>query len=241
MGYAKWVCAVLGWLLFRNPIGAVLGFIVGSGIDGFGSKQRQSLQATQVGNSSFMLSLLALSAAVMRVDGALKKVELDYVKKFFVRNFGVEVTKEALLLLRDILSKPINIQSVSVQARDRIDYSSRLQLLHYLFGIAAADGVVHSSEIQLIAQVAAYMSISAADYASIKAMFVVETDSAYKVLEVESSASDEEVKKAYRLMAIKYHPDKVAHLGADFQKAANEKFKKVGEAYEKIKKQRGFS
>ena len=240
MGYAKWVGAILGFIIF-NFVGAIIGFLIGSLVDASNTNGQGNAQASHVGNNGFMMSLLSLSAAVMRVDGALKRSELDYVKRFFVHNFGVEVTKQAMLILRDILKKPINVQAISIQTRDRIDYSSRLQLLHYLFGVAAADGEMHSSEIRIVAQIASYLSISNADYTSIKAMFVAETDSAYKVLEIEPSATDEEVKKAYRQMAIKYHPDKVAHLGEEFQKAANEKFKKVTEAYEKIKKQRGFS
>lgn len=240
MGYAKWIGALIGFLVFSFA-GAIMGFLLGALIDSANTNPQQSSQASQVSNSNFMISLLSLSAAVMRVDGNLKRSELDYVKQFFIRNFGVEVTKKSMLILRDILNNPINIQSVSIQTRERMDYSSRLQLLHYLFGVAGADGAIQDSEIRLIAQIASYLSISNADYTSIKAMFVVETDSAYKVLEIDPSASNEEVKKAYRQMAIKYHPDKVAHLGPDFQKAANEKFKKVSEAYEKIKKQRGFS
>lgn len=240
MSYAKWIGAVIGFLIFNFP-GAILGFIIGSVIDSANTSTQSTGQASQVSNNGFMISLLSLNAAVMRADGVLKRSELDYVKKFFIHNFGVQVTQQSMLILRDILKKPINIQIVSIQTRDRVDYSSRLQLLHYLFGIAAADGEIHNSEIQVIAQIASYLSISNADYISIKAMFVVETDSAYKVLEIELSASDEEVKKAYRQMAVKYHPDKVAHLGEEFQKAANEKFKKVTEVYEKIKKQRGFS
>jgi DnaJ like chaperone protein len=42
-------------------------------------------------------------------------------------------------------------------------------------------------------------------------------------------------------MALKYHTDKVSHLGEDFQKTADDKFKKVNEAYEKIKKERNIS
>jgi DnaJ like chaperone protein len=71
-------------------------------------------------------------------------------------------------------------------------------------------------------------------------MFVKETDSAYKILEIHSSATDEELKKAYREMALKYHPDKVSHLGEEVREAAEKKFQTVTEAYETIKKQRGI-
>ena len=71
-------------------------------------------------------------------------------------------------------------------------------------------------------------------------MFIPSTGAAYKILEVEQSASNDEIKKAYRKMARKYHPDMVSHLGEDFQKSANEKFRKVNEAYEMIKKERNM-
>ncbi len=72
-------------------------------------------------------------------------------------------------------------------------------------------------------------------------MFIPETDSSYKILEIERSATDEEVKKAYRKMAVKYHPDKVSHLGDDIRKSADEKFAMVNEAYNKIKKERNLN
>lgn len=65
-------------------------------------------------------------------------------------------------------------------------------------------------------------------------------DSAYKILEIEPSATDSEIKKAYRKMAVKYHPDKVAHLGKEIQKTAEEKFKAVSDAYSEIKKKRNI-
>ena len=71
-------------------------------------------------------------------------------------------------------------------------------------------------------------------------MFIVEADSSYKILEVEKTATNDEVKKAYRKMAVKYHPDKVHHLGPEYQKDAQEKFKKINEAYERVKKERGM-
>jgi DnaJ like chaperone protein len=112
--------------------------------------------------------------------------------------------------------------------------------MHFLFGIAQADGSITIQEQSVIDNISYYLGIQGADYFSIKSMFVQETDSSYKILGVNKDASDEEVKKAYRKMAVKYHPDKVSYLGEDVQDAAKEKFQKVSEAFEKIKKERGF-
>jgi len=186
------------------------------------------------------MSLLVLIAAVMKADGAVVKSELDYVKQFFVRQFGQENAKEALVMLRDLLKQEIPLRDVCSQISTNMDYASRLQLMHLLFGVAGADGKFHPSEIQIIETISGYLRLSSSDYLSIRNMFIPETNSSYKILEIESSATNEEVKKAYRNMALKYHPDKVSHLGEDFRKAADDKFKKVNEAYEKIKKERNI-
>jgi DnaJ like chaperone protein len=121
-----------------------------------------------------------------------------------------------------------------------MNYSARLQLLHFLWGISRADNIISSEEQKLIDFIAASIGITERDMASIKAMFIKDTGYGYKILEIEPVATDEEVKKAYRRMAMKYHPDKVTHLGEDFQKAAQEKFRTVNEAYETIKKERNI-
>jgi DnaJ like chaperone protein len=117
----------------------------------------------------------------------------------------------------------------------------RLQLIHYLFGIARADGHVDSNEVNTVQTIANYLNVSSKDFDSIKAMFYKDVNSAYQILEITSSANEDEIKKAYRKMAIKYHPDKVSALGEEFQKAAKEKFQKVQEAYETIKKEKGIN
>ena len=76
------------------------------------------------------------------------------------------------------------------------------------------------------------------DYTSIKAMFVKDVESDYKILEISPESTDEDVKKAFRKMAVKYHPDKVGHLGSEVKSMAEEKFKMVNEAYNNIKKSR---
>ena len=238
--FGKWIGGGLGFVM-GGPLGAVLGFLIGSAVDNttVGTATfRSSPQTTAPGD--FGMSMLVLIAAMMKADGTVVKSELDWVKQFFVRQFGPATAREATLMLRDILKKDIPVKDVCVQISRNMDYSSRLQLLHVLFNLSLADGTLHPAEIETIEMMSGYLGIARADYLSIRNMFVPETDSSYKILEIDRSATDEELKKAYRKMAMKYHPDKVSHLGEEFRKVADEKFKAVNEAYEKIKKERNI-
>ncbi len=152
-----------------------------------------------------------------------------------------DTANEAVVMLRDILKQEIPLRDVTHQLSQRLEYSYRLEMIHFLFGIASADGSVSDAENQVIQKISGFMRITDSDFQSIRAMFVSQTDASYKILEIEPTSSDEEVKKAYRRMAMKYHPDKVSHLGEDFKKVAHEKFRKVQEAYDQIKKERGLN
>ncbi|WP_372773416.1 TerB family tellurite resistance protein [Mangrovibacterium sp.] len=238
--FAKWIAGGLGWA-FLGPIGGIIGFVVGSMFENNQYPQTQTNgQSKSTTTGGYVMSLLVLVAAVMKSDGKVLKSELNYVKDFFVRTFGAESAQEALTLLRDLLNQNIPVSDVCHQIQKNMDYSSRLQLLHFLFGIAQADGQIDVVELQLIDHIAKSMGITAKDFESIKSMFIANTDAAYKILEIDPSATNEEIKKAYRKMAMKYHPDKVSYLGDDFQNAAKEKFQKVNEAYEQLKKERNL-
>lgn len=235
--FGKWIGAGLGWT-FGGPLGAIIGFALGSFVDSADVKVIKGERKTTTGD--FIASLLVLVASIMKADGKILRSELDYVKKYFVQAFGNESALEAMQMLKDILKQNIPVRDISVQIKQRMDYSSRLQLLHFLYGVANADGHIDSSEIQLIEQIAYYLGISSADSGSIKNMFVKSTDSAYIILGVNRNATNDEVKKAYRKLAVKYHPDKVGYLGEDIKKKAKEKFQNINEAYETIKKERGM-
>jgi DnaJ like chaperone protein len=248
--FGKWLGAGIG-AFAGGPIGAILGFVIGSAFDA-GSKLQTGNTGAYSGytvnqrthrptTGGYVMSLLVLVAAVMKADGKAMKSELNYVKEFFIRNFGLDAANEAMQILRDLLQQTIPVADVCQQIQRNMDYSSRLQLMHFLFGIAQADGEIQKEELNLIAHIGVNLGINQADYESIKAMFIRNTDSAYKILEIEQSASDEEVKKAYRRMAMKFHPDKVSYLGEDFQKDAKEKFQKISKAYEEIKKERNIA
>jgi DnaJ like chaperone protein len=235
MRYAKWIGGGLGWA-FGGPIGGILGFIFGSMVDGMQSGKYE-YKPTQSGD--FSVSLLILSAAVMRADEKVMKSELEYVRNFFTRQFGPEIASNRIQMLQEILKQDFNLPEVCQQIGQYMDYPSRLQLLHYLFGISAADNHYNPKEVEMVATIAGYLGIEQQDYESIRAMFVKDIDSAYKVLEITPDATDEEVKAAYRKMAVKYHPDKVEHLGPEIRKSAEEKFQHLQAAYEEIKKRRG--
>ncbi|MCW3102796.1 MAG: hypothetical protein JWO09_1236 [Bacteroidetes bacterium] len=243
--FGKWVGSGLGWAL-GGPLGAVLGFALGSMFDAAsitvqttsGIPNPGRMNAPHAGD--FAASLLVLSAAVMKSDGRTLKSELDYVKSFLVRQFGEAQAQEQILMLKEILKQEIPLREVCVQIRQYMPHAERLQLIHYLFGISKADGHVHPSELETVSMISEYLGVNSADFNSLKAMYFRDTNSDYRILEVEPDASDEDIKKAYRKMAVKFHPDKVAALGDEVQHAAKEKFQKVQEAYENIKKQRGF-
>jgi DnaJ like chaperone protein len=235
--YGKWIGGGLGWALL-GPLGGVLGFVVGSMFDRADGQPRVFTGTT---HGDFTMSMLTLTAAVMKADGRVMKSELDYVRQYFSQSFGTAASKEAMLYLRDLLKQEIPLRDVCYQIKQRLDHSSRLQLVHFLFGVSRADGKVHPREVEIIEKIAGYLGISAKDIGSIKAMFYEDTDAAYRILEIDATASDDEVKKAYRRMANKYHPDKVAYLGEDIRKAAGEKFRKVKDAYDTIRKDRGMN
>lgn len=257
----KFILGAVGYLIFRNFWGAVLGFIIGSGVDNYQNLKTQ-FQAQGGGGGGRQFSaedlfnmyqqrasttsdvptmLIALSAAVMKADGKVLRAELDYVKAFFAQQFGPQFNQQHLQTLKRFLdSGEIPLAKICQDIRMRMQPEVRVQLLHYLFGIAKADGDVSDPEIRMIKQIAEMMGVSNVDFESVKNMFYRNVDSDYKVLGIEATATDEEVKKAYRKMAIKFHPDKVAQMGEEYQKGAKEKFQKIQESYDAIKKRRGF-
>ena len=232
----------LGWVL-GWPIGAIIGYSLAGFTDqstgGYSTNyQYTKYPKTQPGD--FMISLLVLFGAVMKADKQMLRSELDYIKAFLSKQFSRDQVKNFMVLFKDIIKQDYPLRDVCRQIVKSMDHPSRLELIHILFELSQADTQIHADEIKVIHTISRYLNINIKDFDSIQAMFIRDTLSDYKILGVNKSANDNELKKAYRTMATKYHPDKVSHLGDELRLLAEEKFKAVNEAYQNIKKERSF-
>lgn len=240
----KWITAILGYTYFRFG-GAILGYFIGSMLEQlfrqekrnpFASVQFQRMQTDQV-----QLNLLALAAIVIKADGKVDERELRFVRNYFIANYGADYASSIFTKFNtEVKKEQQNLHQLTALFVKGARYETRLQILHFLFGIANADGHIAEVEVQKIRQIATALQLRAMDFESIKAMFVKSADNAYKILEISPNATDAEVKKAYRSMAKKYHPDKLQTDDAALKKGAQEKFQQVQAAYESIQKERGL-
>jgi DnaJ like chaperone protein len=227
----KLLFALLGYTFFRLP-GALIGFFIGSFL---------SPKVKKISSKDFEINLLALASLVIKADGKVTQNELDFVRRYFISAYGKNRANEVFKIFnQNVKNKGISVSKISRLFNLALNYESRLQVIHFLFGIAKADGNISELEIKKLLDFSNLFKLSYADFLSIKAMFVQESDNAYKILEVDKTATNNEIKKSYRDLAKKHHPDKVQHLGDAYVKAAQDKFQQIQKAYQNIKNERGF-
>lgn len=239
----RWLGAIIGYVFFRFP-GAILGFLLGVVVDNFSkdsSRPSVTFRQRTVSPADFELNLLSLASIVIKADGTISQQEMHFVQSYFVQAYGKERANAIFRTFNEVVKKrEVSAEKIGTFLRVRTRYESRLQIIHFLFNIAKADGHVSDLEVDKIKEIAGYLAIGYRDFESIKAMFFKDSDSAYKILEIDKTASVSEIKSAYRHMAKKYHPDKLQHMDEAYRKGAQEKFTKVQEAYEQLQKERGF-
>jgi DnaJ like chaperone protein len=227
----KLLFALIGYTFFRLP-GAFVGFFVGSFL---------SPKVQKISSKDFEINLLALASLVIKADGKVTQNELDFVRRYFVSAYGKNRANEIFKIFnQNVKNKGISVSKISRLFNRALNYESKLQVIHFLFGIAKADGNISQIEIKKLLEFSNLFKLSYADFLSIKAMFVQETDNAYKILELDKTATNDQIKKSYRELAKKHHPDKVQHLGDAYVKAAQDKFQQIQKAYQNIKNERGF-
>ena len=263
----KYILAGLGWAL-GGPIGAILGYFIGrafssddnSGASGFFNPGGDTLHRGPYRNTGTAadvnVALMVLIAAVMKADGAVKRSELDFVKRFLLQNYGEQQGNQMLKVLQQLVQQNIPIDQVCQQIKVNTDYNTRYHMVDFLYGIGGADGQFDQAELNMLRLISQYLGISQSDYTSIHERHVGSGYSGYsgnsgssgrsgysgkdpyKVLGITKDVTDDEVRKAYRKMALKYHPDRVAGMSEEMQRNAAEQMKEINQAYDEIKRHR---
>lgn len=204
--------------------------------------------------NSFLFSILVLASYIIRADGKVMHSEMEHVRSFLRTNFGNDALQQGEEILRRLFDRQKQMESQQRGSYDDIvmqscrqiatnlSYGQRLQLLAFMAGIVRADGIIDNREVDAMRKVARAMRLNDKEVDSMLNLRDASTslEAAYKVLEIAPTASDDEVKKAYRRMALKHHPDKVAALGEDVRRAAEKKFQEINAAKDLIYKSRGL-
>ena len=258
MAIGKWIGGWFGWISSGSVLGALAGFAIGSFFDAFAERSQQreenrfSEQEEEVPEherNDFLFSLMVLSANIIQADGRIMHSEMELLRQFLRNSFGEQAAKEGneiilkLFEYRKQKGESVWQREIAEACREislHMTFENRLQLLAFLCGIAKADGKVDEKEVQALHTTASLLSISPETVSQMLHLDGESLDDAYAVLGIRKEATDEEVRKAYRQMAIKHHPDRVATLGEDVKAAATKKFQQINEAKERIFKARGM-
>ena len=261
MGLGKWIGGIVGFMA-AGPLGALAGYAIGSMFEnndennytggGYGGGRTTYENQAYGQRNSFLFSMLVMASYIIKADGKVMHSEMEFVRQFLRVNFGEAAVAEGNQILLNLFEqrKQMDANNPSafkntifecgMQIRQNMGYEERLQLLSFLAKIAQSDGNVCQAEIEALKEVATAMGLSAQEEESMLNLGGNTLEQAYKVLEVEPTATDDEVKAAYRKLALKHHPDRVATLGDDVKKAAEEKFQQINNAKEMIYKARGM-
>lgn len=260
----KYILAIVGYFAFNSFWGALLGYTIGSFIDSARS-QGNVVDDSFVGNGSqgysqsgygyqnprnaFFTAFLTLSAHIIQADGKIMHSEMEVVRSFLRSSFGEQMMQQCNKQLLNIFEQRKHMSDYQWNLHVRtscsnicqvLDVDQRIQLLAFLCDVGKADGKVDNNELSALKSIAIDLGLSVSLIDQMLNMGGKTLDEAYKVLGISPDATDDEVKKAYRKMALQYHPDRVASMGPEVQEASKRKFQEINDAKDRIYKARGL-
>lgn len=229
-----------GLIVFFFPILIIfllLGFIGSSILKNFAINHFERTKTDQ--QKLFVHLLTGVLVHIAKADGPLTASEVATIRLFFQKRLGYR--GDRLLWIKELLKSWANsnrsIESLCEEINVHFTLDAKLVLIQLAHDVAEADGVFSQQEKKLIEKVVHLLGITDFFNKSMGSHIRQKSQEEYfQVLGLNPGASQEEIKKAYRELVRQYHPDKVRHLGEEFQKTADEKIRDINEAYEKLTK-----
>ena len=230
-----------------GPIGAIIATVASNAFRGEErrlppGKQNQKQQEDQL---VFFVTTFSLLAKLAKADGVVSKEEVQVVDRFIKQSLQLDDTQRdiAINIFNTAKNSSHSFEGFAKQYHEILGHSPTMmrEMLRLLYGIAAADGVFHPKEKDLIAAAARVFKIPDYEHEHIKKSFFPSTEGFYATLESSPSDSMDTIKKRYRKLVIDNHPDKIVAQGLpeEFVQLATEKLQKINAAYEAIQKERG--
>ncbi|MEJ6694900.1 MAG: DnaJ domain-containing protein [Chitinophagales bacterium] len=250
--YIKWVLMILGAMRFRM-YGAFMGFFIGIFIEelfegksslfpGWGNGGEHDPQLTE-----YQIKLIQCTAALLKVQQVISRSESHFILKYFYRQFGTKKGKYVYQCLKDALATKVDYHH-SAKSLSTLQREGKIQVITFLFGLTHAAPHSNFKQDGILEDIAKLMGMAQQDFETIKrkaskkekqktSYFQSSNQNiAYQVLGVSEGVSEEVLKKAYRKMVLKYHPDKTK-IAKDI---ASKKFQEIQEAYDSIRLSKGI-
>ena len=234
--------AGLGWFV-GGPLGSIVGAAIQSALSSRTQQQLRGSQGQTNAEAIFVTNLVAIMTKICMADGHISKEERNVIHNFFAKSLGY--SGEQLRFIDAIINetdrRDPDLRQICLAIDKFANHEQRFVLLDLANNIAAVDHVITDGEQRAIDEIVSAFNLSHEEHERIKSRHpIAKAGDQYTVLGVDSSSSNEELKKAYRHLAKQYHPDKVSHLGGELVEFAHQKFQEINESYQALKRQRGF-
>ncbi len=240
----------VGALIFSGMAGVLIFIAIFWGFTYWVQKKVSNYEASQSeSHNRFVWLLIQILINIAKIDGKITKEEVTTIQRFF--QYNLHYSQDQMFWVKDLIKEAVastqSLESLLQEFRTTFAYEPRLILLELVYQILYTKSEVPTAELTIARNIATYLQISAYDQRTIEAKYMYRQqqpgattrDSSahyYAVLGLEPGADMETIKKAYRTLSMKYHPDKVVHLGEEFRRVAEEKMKEINVAYEYFKK-----
>lgn len=194
----------------------------------------------------FVELLVALLVRLATLDGDLDRREVTAIRHFFQHGLGYD--GERLLWIRDLIKerqrRPMAAAEICREIAEKYDFQARFIVLQVLTTVASADAPTSAAEARFIQNVAARLGLGPfvgsfewrGTGAQRPAPAADESiEQALAVLGLARGATAQDIKQAWRRLSLENHPDRVAHLGEEFRRLAEERMRKINAAHETLK------